>query len=300
MLIVICLAAFMPLSFALMLKWKNCYIIYDHNGFTQYNILKMQRSFSYDQLSGYRFVGTDLELFASGKTITVGGMSKNAIDFLLQARTGYARCNPGMELINCWEKDRQASKTTGKGKFSDHVHKPKEFLLAFILILVLLVGLSVAVCVAGFKPITREDCQLQTVTFCQWQTEKNTLWLYADGMESRFRIDGYEEYLSDFQGLTEKCDGRTMFTVWTESYRSDDGESYYHIRELFADGVTYRSMEDSNQYSQRGAWVVLALFGGILVLFLVIGWITYRIGCNPGKYPKWVVYAFFKRNSISF
>ena len=300
---IICFAAFLLLGVALMMGWKNCYIVYDHQGFTQYNILKMQRSFTYDQLTGYRFTqsgGTDLKLYACGKTITVDWMSKNATDFLLQAKAGYARYNNGRELTNRWEEIRKAKKDTDKGSFSAHVHNPSEFLIAFILLLVFWVGISVACCIVGFKPITREDCQLQTVTFCQWQTEKDTLWLCAEGVEIRFKIGGYEEYLSDFQGLTEKCDGGTVFVVWTESYETDDGEPYYHIRELSADGVVYRSMEDSNQYSQEGAWTVLALFGGMLVLFLALAWLTYRIGCNPGKYPKWVVYAFFKKDSISF
>ena len=300
---IICFAAFLLLSVALMMGWKNCYIVYDHRGFTQYNILKMQRSFTYDQLTGYRFTqsaGTDLKLYACGKTITVDWMSKNAIDFLFQARAGYARCNSGRELVNVWEKNRQAAKRTDKGRFSDHVHNPGEFLIVFILLLVFLVGISIAVCIVGFKPITQEACQLQTVSFCQWQTEKDTLWLRAEGVETRFKIGGYEEYLSDFQGLIAKCDGRTVFTVWTQPHESDDGELYYHVRELSADGVIYRSMEDSNHYSQEDAWVVLAWFGGMLVLFLALAWLTYRIGCNPGKYPKWVVYAFFKKGSISF
>lgn len=300
---VLCFAAFALLGICLMLGWKNCYIIYDHKGFTQYNIIGMQRSFTYDQLTGYRFtesLGTDIKFYACGKTITVDWMSRNAIDFLFEARKGYARCNNGRELTNRWEEIRKIQKTTGKGSFSAHVHNPGEFLVCFIMLLVLLIGTLIFMCIMAFEPITQEDCQLQTLTFHKWKTDGDTLFLWAEGVDDCFEIGGYEKYLSDFEELTAKCNGKTVFTARTEHYEPDDDDPYYAIRELFADGVTYRSMEDSNEYSQEGAWLIVAVFCGILVLFLALSWLTYKIGCNPGKYPKWLVRGFFKEGSISY
>ena len=302
LLTMLCFDSFVLLGLVMMLGWRNCYIVYDRQGFTQHNILGMQRSFTYDQLTGYRFSDrhSDIRLYACGKTVAVDMMAANSIAFLAEARKGYARCNHGTELPNMWKEKRKTEKESGKGSFSAHVHNPGEFVAVFIMLMVLVVGTFLFVCVGGFSPITMEDCQMQTVAFYKWETDEDTLVLWADGVEDCFKIDGYGEYLTEFEDLTAKCDAKTQFTVYTEHYEPDDGTPYHAIRELSAGGVTYRSMEQTNQYVREGVGPIAALFGGMLVFFLAFSWLTYKIGCNPGKYPKWLVYCFFKKSAISF
>lgn len=301
--VAICFGVFVLLSLALMLGWKNCYIVYDQKGFTQRNILGMQCSFTYDQLTAYRLadgVGTDIKLYACGKTVTVDMMAKNGIAFLVEARKGYARCNHGTVLPNVWEEKRKTQKETGKGSFSAHVHNPGEFLAVFIILIVFLVGMSIFCLVMVLEPVERADCEQMSVTFSSWKVEGDTLFLRADGFDEPFKIGDYEEYMSGFAQLTEKCDGKTQFTAWTEYYEPDDADSCYLIRELSADGMTFRTFADSTNAKREGCWPVLYIFGGLDSLLLLMSWLTYKIGCNPRKYPKWLVYAFFKKNAISF
>ena len=295
--------AFVLLGIVLMLGWKNCFIVYDEKGFTQYNLIGMQRSFTYDQLTGYRLAdgaATDIKLYACGKTITVDMMAKNGVAFLTEARKGYARCNSGKVLPNVWEAKRKAQKKTGRGSFSAHVHNPGEFLAIFIILVVFMVGMSIFCLVMALEPIEQADCEQMCVTFSSWEVEGDTLVLHVDGVEESFKIGDYEGYMSGFDQLTQKCDGKTQFTAWTEYYEPDDAAPCYVIRELSADGETYRTFADSTKAQRDGVWPVLYMFGGMDVILLLMSWLTYQIGCNPSKYPKWLVYAFFKKNAISF
>lgn len=302
-LLVLCFGAFALLGIVLMLGWKNCYITYDHKGFTQYNILGMQRSFTYDQLTGYRRAdgaGTDIKLYACGKTITVDMLAKNGFEFLMEARKGYARCNNGTMLPNTWESQRKIQKQTGKGSFSAHVHNPGEFLAVFIMLMAFVLGVSIFCFVAMWKPIEMADCQQQNLTFYFWKVEEDTLVLRADGFDEPFKIGDYADYMSGFAELTQKCDGKTQFTAWTEYHEPDDAAPCYVIRELSADGVTYRTFADSTNAKRAGFWPVLCILAGVNAVVLLMSWMTYRIGCNPRKYPKWLVRGFFKDGSISY
>lgn len=303
LLLVLCFAAFSLLGLALMLGWKNCYIVYDRKGFTQRNILGMQRSFTYDQLTGFRFSGganTDIKLYACGKTITVDWMSANGIEFLQEARKGYARCHNGTVLPNTWNEKRKQQKKTGKGSFSAHVHNPGEFLAIFIIMMVFFVGAGIFCAVMVWQPVDQADCQQMTVTFSGWQIKDNRLVLLSDIYEEPFELSGYEKHLHGFAEITANCDGETQFLIWAERYDPDEGDPYYSIKEMSSGGVTYRTFADSTNAKREQIWIVLYAFGGLLVLLLAFSWLTYKIGCNPRKYPKWLVYGFFKKDAISF
>ena len=301
--VAICFDAFVLVGITLVLGWKNCYIVYDDKGFTQHNIIGMQRSFTYAQLTGYRMAdgfSTDIKLYACGKTITTDILAVNGTQFLLAARKGYARCNNGKVLPNVWEEKRKTQKKTGKGSFSAHVHNPGEFLAIFIMLLVFFVGMGIFCAVMIWKPVDPADCQQMTVVFSEWQIEDGDLILYSDGYEEAFEISEYENHLHGFEEIIEKCDGKVLFTICVRRYDPDDSDPYYAVEEMSADGVTYRSFADSTNAKREGAGMVLVVFGGMLLVFLLFSWLTYRIGCNPSKYPKWLVYAFFKKNAISF
>ena len=301
--VAICFGAFVLVGITLVLGWKNCYIVYDDKGFTQHNIIGMQRSFTYDQLTGYRMAdgfSTDIKLYACGKTITTDILAVNGTQFLLAARKGYARCNNGKVLPNVWEAKRKTAKETGKGRFSAHVHNPGEFLAIFIMLLVFFVGMGIFCAVMIWKPVDPADCQQMTVAFSEWQIEDGNLILHSDGYEEAFEISEYEKYLHGFEEIIENCDGKVLFTICVRRYDPDDSDPYYAVEEMSADGVTYRSFADSTNAKREGAWLVLPIFGGMTLVFLGFSWLTYKIGCNPSKYPKWLVYAFFKKNAISF
>ena len=301
--VAICFGTFTLLGVTLMMAWKNCYIVYDDKGFTQHNIIGMQRSFNYDQLTGYHLAdgaATDIRLYACGKTVTVDMMAKNGVAFLTEARKGYARCNNGKVLPNVWEEKRKMQKKTGKDSFSAHVHNPGEFLAIFILLLIFFVGMGVFCAVMTWMPVDPADCQRMDVTFLGWQIEDGDLILHSDGHEEYFEISEYEKHLHGFEEIIEKCDGKNLFSIWVRRCDPDDGVPYYAIEEMSAGGVTYRSFADSTNAKREGAWMVLVVFGGMLLVFLLFSWLTYRIGCNPSKYPKRLVYAFFKKNAISF
>lgn len=301
--IMLCFAAFVILGLGLMLGWKNCCIFYDHNGFTIRNFFGRQRNYSYGQLTGYRFSrgAGSMKLYVGRKTIALDDRDTIAArEFLQEARHGYARCGGGKALPNIWNEKRKQQNKTGKGSFSAHVHNPGEFLAIFIILIVFFVGMGIFCGFMVWEPVNQSECQQMTICFSGWRIKDNRLVLLSDAYEEPFEISGYEKHLHSFEEVTGKCDGRTQFDVWVKHYDPDDSDPYYNIYQMSAGGVTYRTFADSTNAKRGQLPIVLYAFGGLLVLVLAFSWLTYKIGCNPHKYPKWVVYAFFKRDAISF
>lgn len=299
----LCFSAFVILGLGLMLSWKNCCIFYDHNGFTIRNFIGRQRNLSYSQLTGYRFSrgAGSMKLYVGRKTIALDDMDSFAArDFLQEARHGYARCSGGKALPNRWAEDRNKEKTSGKGSFAAHVHNPFDYLAPFIIGIPILLATFALGAYDAWKPVGPEDCEKLAVSFSDCQIHGDKLVLRSDSYAETFRINNYENYLSGLEDLQEKCDGQTEFVAWVQLVTPKGDPDYYRIEELSADGMVYRSFADSTNDNREDLPEILLLFGGMILCLLVFSWFTYCIGCNPKKYPKWLVYTFFKRSDISF
>ena len=91
-------ALFVLLGVLILLGWRNCYILYDQEGFTQRNLLGMWRRFRYDQVTGWSpHLGnpTESTVYALGKKISFSMLSPNSADFLIALKKGYRRTHGG-------------------------------------------------------------------------------------------------------------------------------------------------------------------------------------------------------------
>ena len=102
------------------------------------------------------------------------------------------------------------------------------------------------------------------------------------------------------EDLKTSCDGNTVFTLWAEYWEPKDSAPYYNIHAISSEGQDYRTFEDATALERRGIFAFLMLFGVGLLLFLLFSFFVYLVGRNPEKYPKKVVYAFFREGDIKF
>ena len=289
---------FVLLGMFLMLGWKNCLILYDKTGFTQQNLLGMRRRFSYDQVTGWCMNSTnpmESTLYAAGKKITFSMISAHSADFFTTVCAGYRRThgNQNIPEIPALRKDR--------GRFAAHVYNPGEYLAVLVIILVFVVGCFAWLVIDQWMPIKEQDAAQYTLTFSAWEVEEDQLILTTPQMQERFRIDGYEDHLSRMDHLMTACDGETTFTVWAKRIVPDGKESpFFWVYALASENVVYRTFEDTTACRRAEIPVTLAVCGGMLLFVLAFAGFLYIVGCYPEKFPRWVVYACYKKNAIDF
>lgn len=184
------------------------------------------------------------------------------------------------------------------GGFRAHVHNPGEYLVVFIMLVVYFVGLGLWVVIDCLQPIDEKDSQQYSLTFSYWEIDEHSLFLTSPQVKEPFRISGYDDYLTGFDRLIEKCDGNTAFLVWAERIVPDDAEPYYWVYAISSKGEVYRTFEDSNAYRRKDIPFTIGLFSIFLVILFAISGFIYIVGSNPQKFPRWVVYCCFKKNAI--
>lgn len=291
----ICFGVFALLGVFLILGWKNCYITYDKEGFTQKNLIGMQRSFTYDQVEAWRFNKrnpAESTIYALGKQVSFNLMSENGADFLMTVSAGYRKThgNRNMPEMPALQKDN--------GGFRAHVYNPGEYLFIFILLTVFIVGMGVWLVIHDLIPVKEKDAEHYSLTFSSWEMDEDKLLLYSDQMQGAFQIGGYEDYVSEKGRLIEKCDGSTEFSVWAKQFTPKDDDPYFRVYALSSGNEVYRTFEDSSAYKRQQIPMTIAIFGAFLAIWLLFSGFLYMVGSNPQRFPKWIVYACFKKDAI--
>lgn len=289
-------SCFSVLSSLLMLGWRNSYFVYDNEGFTQYNLIGMQRRFLYEQVTGWdTHPGNELEaaVYVLGKKVTFSWLSPRSADFVVALKRGYRRTHGGKNL----PVQRTSKNSTG---FSAHVRNPGEFLAVFIMLVVFIAGMGGWCIWMTMEPLDGSDCETLNLTFSAWSVEDSELILTAAGYEEKFEIRGYPEFVSIPNGILEHTDGEAVFTAQARRINPDTGPDYYWIQSLRIGETEYLTLEDATAQWQGNMSMTLWFFGGCLGIILALGWLTYRVGCNPSKYPKWLVNGLFKKGYIIY
>lgn len=286
---------FVLLAMLLMLGWKNCFICYDKEGFTQSNLLGMQRSFTYDQVSAWCDNKTnpmEASMYVDGKKISFNLMSENGADFLTKVSAAYRKShgNKNLPQLSGLKKER--------GGFRAHVYNPGEYLFIFIMLLVLVLGVGIWMVVDGLMPIDEQDGQRYELTFSSWQIREDELVLLSEQMQEPFMIGGYEKYLSASAVLKENCNGKEVFEVWARRITPDDGDPYFRVYALSSEEAVYRTFENSTAYHREGLPASIGFYSIFLIILLGFSALIYAVGSNPQKFPKWLVYCCFKKDAI--
>ena len=289
---------FALLGMSLMLAWKNHCVSFDKTGFSHRNFLGFTRSFTYDQVTSWEFNvsnPTESHIYVGKKKIPFSISDNASPKFLTKIFDAYRKNHKGEHIP--YRSDLQKKKTGNVG-FRAHVHNPGEYLGIFIMLLVFFLGLMLWVAVSGMAPVEESDGEPYTVTFDSWSVEKDQFRLHTPQEDLPFVVTPFESYLSNEERLKENCNGKTVFTLWAKYQDPDDGKPYYDILFLSSEGVDYFTFEDATAQKREGAVIVLIFMGACLLFLLLFALLIYLVGRNPKKFPKWVVYACFKKSAI--
>lgn len=289
-------AAFVALSPLLMLGWRNCYLVYDEEGFTQKNLIGMYRRFRYEDVTGWCSNSTnpvESTVYALGKKVSFNLLCANSAGFLVALKDGYRRTHGGKMLPG----HRQTEYKTG---FRAHVRNPGEFLFVFILLIVFVVGMGGWCAWMIWTPLDGSDCETLSLIFTDWTVEDHYLILTAEGYDEVFEIRGFPEYASCPEALLEQCDGETVFTAYARRIDGDGDPDYYWLQSLEDEGIAYLTLEDATAQRRSELPMLMMFFGGFLSLVLILAGLMYLVGCNPERFPKWLVKGLFKEGYIDY
>ena len=291
----ICFGFFALLGMSLLAGWRNSYIVYDNTGFTQRTLIGKQNSFKYAEVTGWAYNrnnSTEISLYINEKKISLNTKSENAENFLSVVNNGYkvTHGNKDIPEISALKKD--------SGGFRAHVYNPLEYAVVFCMMFVFVSGVGIWLIVDCIKPIDENSGEQYNLSFIACEVQDENLTLTTTQMEEPFIVNGYENYLNNFEKLVENCDGNTEFSVYAKRFDPDDREPYYRVYALSADGEFYRTFEHSTEYRRDDLPLTVAIFGGFLAVMLLVSAFIYIVGSNPQRFPKWVVYACFKKDAI--
>lgn len=289
-------ACFVVLCSLLMLGWRNCYIVYDREGFTQRNLIGMYRRFGYEDVSGwYPHPGnpTESTICALGKKVSFNLLSPNSAGFLMALEAGYRRTHGGENMPGQWQPE-------GSSGFRAHVRNPGEFLFVLIMLVVFILVMGGLCAWMSWTPLDGSDCEQLSLTFTDWTVEDEYLILKAKGYTEEFEIRGFPEFASRPEALQARCDGETVFHVLARRIDGDNDPDYYWLQSIEADGIEYLTLEDATAQRRSELPMLMMFFGGFLVLWLAFAGLMYLVGCNPAKYPKWLVNGLFKEGYIDY
>lgn len=284
------------LGSVLMLGWRNCYIVYDREGFTQKNLIGMYRRFGYADVTrwySHPRYPTESTICALGKKISFNLLSPNSAGFLTALGAGYRRTHGGENMPTDWRPE-------GRGGFRTHVRNAEEFLAVFILLVVFIAGMGGWCVWMSWTPLDGSDCEQLSVTFTDQTVEDEYLILKAKGYTEEFEIRGFPEYVSRPEALQARCDGKTVFTVLARRINGDNDPDYYWLQSIEADGIEYLTLEDATAQRRSELPMLMMFFGGFLVLWLAFAGLMFLVGSDPEKYPKWLVKGLFKEGYIDY
>lgn len=168
------------------------------------------------------------------------------------------------------------------------------------MVLTFLAGSCIWLVADAWQPVGEDDAKKYTVTFTSWEIDDTTLVLTSPQVQETFHIDGYENHLTGFRHLASRCDGATSFTLWAERITPKNDDPYYRIYELSSGSEIYRSFQDSTAYNRETIPSILLVYGIILGIILGFSALIYTVGSCPERFPKWLVYACFRKSEIYF
>lgn len=78
--------------------------------------------------------------------------------------------------------------------------------------------------------------------------------------------------------MIEKCDSKTIFTVWAKRHDPDDADPFFRVYVLSSDEEIYLTFEDSTAYQREKIPAVIGLFSAFLAVVLAFSGLIYAVG----------------------
>ena len=276
---------FSMLGTSLIVAYINCRISYDEDGFTAKNFFGIKRRFTYDQITGIKENMRETYLYMGKKKVKTDEFSVGGMEFIAFANRKYRKLHKKSipEMPN--EKDI----------FNGNIECPGEFIFVFVLMAVVLIGVTILCCCAIFQPNTVSNTTEQQAVFQSFRIEDNTLILQASDGEI-YNISHADKLQTE--KFTSVCDGKTEVIVYGKQYKLDEGITDYSVKAIANQDIYLLSFRETNRLEYLEASPVLLMILAIDMIWGIFIACAIIVGRNPTKYNPAIVKFFFKPSYV--
>jgi hypothetical protein len=265
---------FALLGISLIVAYINCRIYYESDEFTHKNFFGVKHTYKYSEITGIQRGASDTTIYVGKKKILVDSIS-DSDDFL--------------RLV-----DLRVGKSIKKVKsklFNDNIHNPEEFIFAYSIVPIFVIGTMIALNIIG-KPLTLDnlDCITTTITSYQEYTSDSgdiNLSLTLDGYSPEFVVYYYQEDMQNFSQFESAVSNGVDFNIYFDNSVEDvesTGASIYMLTD--SNGNTYLTLEaTSARDAETLKWINIVF---LVVLLLSIGFavVAFYVMSHADKFPR--------------
>lgn len=275
---------FSMLPASLIVAYINCRISYDEDGFTAKNFFGIKRRFTYDQITGVKHNMHESYLYMGKHRIMIDEFAVGGWEFNCFVNKKYRKLHrkPIPEKIT-------------KDIFNGNIESPGEFLFVYILLGVVVIGVTIMVCCIIFQPNTANNTTERQAVFQSFRMEDDTLILQAsDGQIYKI---AHADKLQTEQ-ITSLCDGKTEVTVYGKQYKLDEGITDYAVKAIADRDIYLLSFRETSRLEHLEALPILLILLVINLIWVIFAAGTIIVGRNPTKYSPSVIKIFFKPSYV--
>jgi hypothetical protein len=269
-------------SASLIVAYINCRISYDEDGFTAKNFFGIKRYYTYDQITGIKENMHESYLYMGKRRIMIDEFATGGMEFIWLANKKYRKLYR-----------KPIPKKITKDIFNGNIESPGEFLFVFIVMGIVGIGALILITWFVFQPSTKNNTIEQQTVF-QAYTKQDRDWILksADGQIYKIKFTD-SEFNADL--VPSLCDGKTVYTTYSERHDPDHGEDYYGIEAIMADGDYVLTFEETARMNVQEYGPLIPFVGLVITLpaclFVIF---CIKVGRNPTKYSPRTVKIFFK------
>ena len=283
--------AMASLGASLIIRFINCRISYDEDGFVAKNFLGIKRKFKYDQVTAIKENLRESYIYMGDRRVMVDQLAVGGDEFIKLVKKKYRTMHDGQSLPKIHK--------TKHDIFNGNVNDVGGFLFAFIMVGVIVVGLLVfSVYYAYFTPSTVSNTIEQSVRFVSCDANDEEIVLTSADKQI-YVIRFINEQFTD-RDIKAICDGETVVTTYSTKVTPDDAEVYYSVKAIAYNGAYLLSFEETNKLHGQESTMLVVVAAGLCLVWGALVVSTIIVGRNPQKYSKKFVRLFFKDGYIKY
>ncbi|MCC8068277.1 MAG: hypothetical protein LIO71_00690 [Ruminococcus sp.] len=273
------------LGISLIVAYFNCKIYYEPNQFTHKNFFGVKHTYKYSEITKIKYGTSDTIIYVGKKKISVDSMADSK-DFL--------------RLVN--SKTNQSVKSVKEKLFNDNVYNAGEFIFAYGIVLVYIIGCMIFINILG-KPLKLDDLICLDTKITSYEeviddTGDTNLNLTLEGYSANFVIYSYQDVMENFSQFESAISNGVEFNVYFDSAVEDFESTGSGIDMLTdTDGNTYVSLDTINAREKHTLNMVNLLMLIILIFYIIYVAIAFYVMSHADRFPR-LIKLFVKEDYI--
>ncbi|MBE6674503.1 MAG: hypothetical protein E7596_05305 [Ruminococcaceae bacterium] len=265
-------------------------IRYNENEIVYINMFGIKSTYEYRDITEYKRDMGDITVYVGKSKMRIDAWTIGREQFLSTIKKEYRRAKGGESLKH---RDRK------KDIFNGNLNRPGEFIVVYVILLVLSIGIMVFSCVMLFLSDSEEELIYKELGFEAYETKGDNIVLYEKKATAEYVIYNYKMRGDLRQRIEDSFNSQNVYVVGIEGDVGEDG-SYSVDAIKIKNGEEIYSYEQclEDEHKNRLFGVALAWFVALMMIFVIV--MSVIIARNPHKFSPKIIHLFFKHGYINY